>query len=97
MTGPTTGRIVHYKSRGSADGMFPPLCRAAVVTDGDGIEETCGLAILNPTGLFFDLSIDHDEDQEPGTWHWPCVHTDTPSPGGRPDWVEGVEEDAKRR
>lgn len=29
---PTVGRIVHQVGRGSADGAFPPVCRAAIVT-----------------------------------------------------------------
>ncbi len=77
-TQPGVGRIVHYVARGSADGVFPPACRAAVVTevvhniaptrddtgsitgatwDGSRI----GLAVLNPTGLFFDPDIEYDE------------------------------------
>jgi len=78
-TPPTTGRIVHYLSRGSADGKFPATCRAAIVTE-DSAETSdrvyASLAVLNPTGLFFDDSIAQDETRtEPGTWHWPCVRT----------------------
>ncbi len=29
---PTVGRMVHYMSRGSADGVFPPMPRAATIT-----------------------------------------------------------------
>lgn len=29
---PSVGRIVHYVSRGSADGFFKPQCRAAIIT-----------------------------------------------------------------
>lgn len=72
---PSVGRVVHYMSRGSADGVFPPVCRAAIVTDVaryDGPpEEYASLAVLNPTGLFFDDTIPHDEQLVPGTWHWP--------------------------
>lgn len=70
----SVGRIVHYRSRGSADGRFPAECRAAIVTEVPagrvGVEQV-HLAVLNPSGLFFDQSIEHDEDQAPGTWHWP--------------------------
>ena len=70
---PSVGRVVHYVARGSADGVFPPACRAATITEVDPPESTPGvsLAVLNPTGLFFDHGIEHDEDQAPGTWHWP--------------------------
>lgn len=63
------GRIVHYRSRGSADGAFPPACRAAIVTEE--CADTCtSLAVLNPTGLFFDRHLDHDAlTVAPGTWH----------------------------
>lgn len=30
---PSVGRVVHYVSRGSADGVFPPACRAAIITE----------------------------------------------------------------
>ncbi len=30
---PAGGRIVHYVARGSADGVFPPACRAAILTE----------------------------------------------------------------
>lgn len=30
---PTVGRVVYYKARGSADGVFPKIDRAAIVTD----------------------------------------------------------------
>jgi hypothetical protein len=31
-----------------------------------------GLCVFNPTGLFFNSNVMHDEDSHaPGTWHWP--------------------------
>jgi hypothetical protein len=61
-------------------------CRAAVVTyvplylsaepvDGcangtDGMWEVC-LAVLNPTGMFFDQGVSYDPSGGAGTWHWP--------------------------
>ncbi len=30
-----------------------------------------GLAILNPTGMFFNPDIKYDADGKPGTWRWP--------------------------
>lgn len=69
---PSVGRIVHYMARGSADGHFPPVCRAAIVTYvQDEEEDVVSLAVLNPSGLFFDSALLYDEKQHPGTWHWP--------------------------
>lgn len=72
---PTVGRIVHYVAYGTPpdpDGAqrFASQCRAAVVAEV--ISETeLALAVLNPTGLFFNTS-DADEDTKAGgTWHWP--------------------------
>jgi len=64
------GRVVHYRSYGSKDGRYEPACRAAMVTEVHDDEEV-GLVTFNPTGIFFDRRVRHDEDQDPGTWHWP--------------------------
>ena len=54
MIRPTVGRAVHYVARGSADGRFPSVCRAADVTEVDPDDpDTVGLFVKNPTGLFF--------------------------------------------
>lgn len=68
---PSVGRIVHYVARGSRDGIFPSVCRAAVVTDvGSGT--SVSLAVLNPTGLFFGQDVAEDQNVKVGgTWHWP--------------------------
>lgn len=77
---PTVGRVVHYVSRGSADGVFPPACRAAHITELDPDDAALvGLCVLNPTGLFFHSLADGgceydsaaDGSHQPGTWHWP--------------------------
>jgi hypothetical protein len=69
---PTVGRIVHYKSFGTPGGEYAPKCRAAIVTDTDPDSEVISIAVLNPTGLFFDTAIAQDEDKKRGgTWHWP--------------------------
>lgn len=36
---PTVGRMVYYKARGSADGVFPKVDRAACVTDVREVED----------------------------------------------------------
>lgn len=85
---PSVGRIVHYVSRGSADGIFKSECRAAIITEvieeddeGRKLHGVVGLAVLNPTGMFFNTPVFHHEvgvtdadstaNDDPGTWHWP--------------------------
>lgn len=72
MVKPTVGRIVHYISYGTPGGEYTSECRAAVVTAIREDPEYVDVAVLNPTGLFFDRSLEHDEDDKAGgTWHWP--------------------------
>ena len=74
---PSVGRTVHYVSFGTPGGEFPAkICRAAIVTEtydaGVGFAiEAVGLCVLNPTGLFFNRNVPHDEEKTPGSWHWP--------------------------
>jgi len=75
---PTVGRMVYYKDRGSADGVFPKVDRAAIVTDVREISETdtlseknifqVRLAVMNPDGLFFSAWL--EQGQEGGQWDW---------------------------
>lgn len=73
---PTIGRIVHYKSYGTPGGEYGPECRAAIVTEVASTSTNVGLAVMNPTGLFFNSSVRQDEEQSGGTWHWPCVRSE---------------------
>lgn len=71
----SVGRIVHYVAYGTPGGEFPSgVCRAAVVTEVR-FEDVVGLCVLNPSGIFFNRDIRHDESNDesklPGTWHWP--------------------------
>lgn len=85
---PSPGRVVHYVSHGTPvrpDGTqaFTSQCRAATVTEVDpGDPAVVGLAVTNPTGLFFHPLSDggctqmeypegHDGPLQGGTWHWP--------------------------
>lgn len=73
---PSIGRIVHYHSRGSADGYFEPEARAAVVTGVVKVAENpdtyaLDLCVLNPTGIFFDQEVEYSEKPAPGHWSWP--------------------------
>jgi hypothetical protein len=68
---PSVGRVVHYVSYGTPGGEYTSQCRAAIVTETD-TSDTVGLAVLNPTGTFFNRTVVHDEDGKAGgTWHWP--------------------------
>jgi hypothetical protein len=80
---PSVGRIVHYVSHGSPvreDGTqaYTPQCRAAIVTAISKDPEIVSLAVLNPSGMFFNEAVGHFEPEDPadirhagGTWHWP--------------------------
>lgn len=76
---PTVGRMVYYKARGSVDGVFPKVDRAAVVTDvREVLEPTTGfvlndqwqvrLCVMNPEGLFFTSWL--YQGQNGGDWDW---------------------------
>lgn len=84
------GRTVHYTSHGTPDGTYGKECRAAIVTavcdnpgghDPETDTPCASLAVLNPTGMFFNEHVPQEElaDKiEPGpsgrtggTWHWP--------------------------
>lgn len=74
---PSVGRAVHYMSRGSADGVFLPACRAAEITEIDR-DGNVGLFVKNPDGLFLHSlghpsgPVPHNEETKAGgTWHWP--------------------------
>lgn len=73
----TVGNTVHYVSYGTPGGEYTRQCRAAIVTaatpDAEGA--AVSLAVLNPTGLFFDTDCRRSEgSQTGGTWHavWNC-------------------------
>ncbi|MEU3730019.1 hypothetical protein AB0E81_11500 [Streptomyces sp. NPDC033538] len=75
---PSVGRVVRYVSYGTPGGEFASEERAAIITEvpyrGDGTDRhgnMVGLAVLNPTGFFFNRDVPYDEHGTPGTWHWP--------------------------
>lgn len=63
--------MVHYVSRGSADMVYLPECRAATITEVHD-DETVSLCVMNPNGLYFTSQVPYDgEYHHGGTWHWP--------------------------
>jgi hypothetical protein len=73
------GDSVHYTSFGTPGGEYDKACRAATVTevdDGDpenpGDPAVVGLAVFNPTGLFFRSLADGG-----------CAYNGEPRPSGR--------------
>lgn len=90
---PSVGRTVHYVSYGTPGGEYGKECRAAVITEVSPValehgrvyqdEDTVrvGLAVLNPTGMFFNQNVPYEQwDSNEagaggcprgGTWHWP--------------------------
>jgi hypothetical protein len=75
MTTPSVGRIVHYVSYGTPGGEYPSVCRAAIVTAVNKVDSLdpsgVSLAVLNPSGMFFDIGLPYSEEHKGGTWHWP--------------------------
>lgn len=71
MPKPSIGRIVHYTSYGTPNGEYGQVCRAAVITEVID-DVTVSLAVLNPTGMFFNVKVPLDAFASlGGTWHWP--------------------------
>lgn len=80
---PSVGRVVHYVSHGTPvreDGSqaYTAQCRAAIITEvGDPAGKASGgvvsLAVLNPSGQFFNQGVPHadPEHMAGGTWHFP--------------------------
>lgn len=71
---PSIGRIVHYVAYGTPGGEFQPAHRAAIITEVHfgSMDKVVSLAVLNPTGMFFNPTVVHDEEEKRGgTWHWP--------------------------
>lgn len=73
MTTPSVGRVVHYVSYGTPGGEYTSQCRAAIITEVHR-EDVVSVAVLNPTGTFFNQRIELGNpmpNASGGTWHWP--------------------------
>lgn len=106
---PSVGRIVHYVSYGTPGGEYKSECRAAIITEVSGLanshSECVSLAVLNPTGAFFDRDVCYDEGAEqPGDPNCrdkvthggpfrfcPCGWTEAKKQGGTWHWPERVD------
>lgn len=66
---PYVGQTVHYQSYGTLNGEYLPEPRAAIVTEVED-DGTVGLAVLNPSGLFFQRRLPHAEEPTPGHWNY---------------------------
>lgn len=79
MPQPTVGRIVHYVSHGTPGGEYGKECRAAIVTEVPSetpadVDTPVGLAVLNPTGAFFDREVPyHDGAEQAGSPDCPAA------------------------
>lgn len=84
---PTIGALVHYVSYGTPGGEYKQECRAAIITaipphlltepmdgcpNGTNGEWLASLAVLNPTGMYFNENLPLDQEEKSGgSWHWP--------------------------
>lgn len=77
---PSIGRIVHYHSYGTPGGEYLPEPRAAIITAvgkptyfqySSVPTVVASLAVMNPTGTFFNQDVPFAEEPTPGHWSWP--------------------------
>jgi hypothetical protein len=88
---PAVGRIVHYVAHGTPGGEYPCVCRAAVVTQAED-PFTVGVAVLNPTGMFFHPSLKaHPGDPADDAAGARCASGSRAYPGGTWHWPERVD------
>lgn len=64
---PTVGRSVHFNSRGSKDGEFPPRVFAAIITRVYD-DETVSVRSFSETGERSEIKITRGSN--PGQWDW---------------------------
>lgn len=69
---PRVGDTIHYQAFGTPGGEYQSVCRAAIVTEKMGEDGLLGVAVLNPTGMFFNR-VEYDDSGKGGTWHYVCT------------------------
>lgn len=106
---PSVGHIAHYVSYDTPGGEYTSQCRAAIITDlaqPDEDASVVGLAVLNPTGMFFNRAVPyHDGAETPGNPDCPdqathgnpfrfcaCGWTEAQPKGGTWHWPEPTED-----
>lgn len=80
---PAVGRIVHYKTRGSADGKFPPTVFASIITEVCSLN-CVHLVTFGPSGLRFEQHV--LQGYGPGEWNWPEIVMNEPT--STPQWQD---------
>jgi hypothetical protein len=75
---PYVGMIVHYQSYGTPGGEYPSVPRAAIITEVTEFGDFASLAILNPTGIFFNTRVPQTVTVEPTPGCWNVI----------PEWEE---------
>jgi hypothetical protein len=85
---PRLNDLVHYRSFGTPRGEYSSVCRAALVTAVEPVDEgtrqqaeietwdyiphEVHLFVMNPTGSFFNRSWQDEANHRGGTWHYTC-------------------------
>ena len=64
---PTVGRMVYFKTRGSADGVYPPMDFAAIITRVH-TDSCVNLVTFGDSGMRFEHSVNYGD--KPGQWDW---------------------------
>ena len=67
MIKPTVGRVVYFKTRGSADGVYPPVDFASIITKVYS-DTVISLVCFGEAGIRFETSVEQGE--KPGNWDW---------------------------
>lgn len=64
---PTVGRVVYYKTRGSADGAYPPTDFASIITKVYN-DDVVSLVTFGESGQRFEKSVQRGNSA--GQWNW---------------------------
>lgn len=67
---PFLGEDIHYRSYGTPGGEYSAVCRTAKITEVGEDPGRVSLIVFNPTGVFLQENLKHDEERAGGTWHF---------------------------